>query len=470
MYSGTDEYGECLHLRTNDRQQPRATISGRARVLRAVRVEAPASQGDCYAPLLPRNAGAQVISFTLRRGDGGPIDPRVAAIVPWVVNSPAPGQFNVDGEVRMIEAGERYQLLVIAAPPWPDASLSGQVVFDTGVAEQPRYDVTFHVHMPLRLQYDGSRLRVPANRAADLVLTTALHWSEDAPAPGIRSVNGSLPGLSGEVLTEDGRQTLRVTVSPECLPPENAECGLLVLHTDDPFRPEEAIGVCFDQPTTASRPWRGGDVRVEPASWEVGTVWQGADLRAEFRVQNGGEQPFEARAWGRPCAYVVAPRLHGMLAPGEVWPVQVRFDTSQVGAQTGRVEFGANSWNGKEISLDALVKPTHELRPGRILSFGDGGAAWTASQSVELVNLYTEPMSPSVASVRSWPPEANYGVQIEALEPGRRFRVTVTPREPVPDRYGVTLIELDTGWAELPNAKVRLYVLANEARAHAERR
>lgn len=82
-----------------------------------------------------------------------------------------------------------------------------------------------------------------------------------------------------------------------------------------------------------------------------------------------------------------------------------------------------------------------------------------------MINLYTEAMSPSILSVRSWPQDARYDVRIEPLDAGRRFRVTVTAQEPVPDRFCITLIDLATGWDTLPNSKIRIYVLANEVPA-----
>lgn len=474
-YVGTNEYGERLNIRTNDRGRPRVSLLGRAKVLRAVRVEMPPEQRDLFrAPLLPRSAGPPIMIFTLLRGDGGPLSPRVAAIEPYLVNAPGPGWFNVDAELREIQAGEQYKLIVVAAPPWPDGSLCGDVILDTGVAEQPRGEVMFHVRMPLRLAYDGDRLHVPPNRDAELVLTTPLRWSDDAPVPRIHSVTSPAPGLSAEVAVQDGQQVLRMRVSPECAPPQRGEYHLITLETDDPLRPRFCVAVHFGRPKTPSGPWDAGTapaayrpcrVQVEPETWDFGTVWQGADLRGSFAVRNVDDEAFEIVPRGGPSAHLVGHWPSGLLAPGATQSFEVVFDTSQTGAQRGTVVIRANgSWLRTELSIRGQVKPTHELRPGRIVSFGAGGAAWTVPQSVEVINLYTEPMSPSILSVRSWPQDARYDVRIEALEAGRRFRVTVTAQEPVPERFCITLIELATGWDTLPKSKMRIYVLANEAR------
>jgi hypothetical protein len=74
-----------------------------------------------------RSAGSLQRTVTLRRGDGGPITPKVTRT----------DAKDIAASIKEIKPGELYELEVTLAPPFPNGGLKSAVRLSTGVSEAP---------------------------------------------------------------------------------------------------------------------------------------------------------------------------------------------------------------------------------------------------------------------------------------------------------------------------------------------
>ena len=87
---------------------------------------------------LPEAASPSPIVVTIRRGDGGPLDLRITG----------PGRPGIQGELRVLEPGEHYELTVWLDPPQRAGRLRGWLSLRTGVPEAPTRTVPVYADVP----------------------------------------------------------------------------------------------------------------------------------------------------------------------------------------------------------------------------------------------------------------------------------------------------------------------------------
>ncbi len=171
-------------------------------------------------------------TITLTRGDGGPIDPVVVST----------GSDQIKAELREIEAGQKYELDVHAAPPWPRNMVRGNIALDTGVAESPRENIVVFGMVAPRLAARPNRFTVPATVSADLTLRTQLVWSDDRPG---KALSATVNNQELQARIEDGPEgqqyvTLQV---PKGFQAPTGVGNVVSVRTDDPEMPVLQISV-----------------------------------------------------------------------------------------------------------------------------------------------------------------------------------------------------------------------------------
>jgi len=127
-------YTKVVTVTGNDPAQPKATLTVRGKVLVPIQVTPRlANFGK-----LPDAASPAPVVVTIRRGDGGPIDPRIT-------NAVRPG---IQGELRVVKPGDHYELTVWLDPPQKPGQLRSREPLTTGVPEVPSRTVPVYADVP----------------------------------------------------------------------------------------------------------------------------------------------------------------------------------------------------------------------------------------------------------------------------------------------------------------------------------
>ncbi len=127
-------YSKVVTVTGNDPARPKAQLTVRGRVLVPIRMTPRLANFG----MLPDAATPTPIVVTIRRGDGGPIDPKITG----------PGRPGIQGELRVVEPGEHYELAVWLEPPQKPGRLRTWIPLRTGVSEVPSRTVPVYAEVP----------------------------------------------------------------------------------------------------------------------------------------------------------------------------------------------------------------------------------------------------------------------------------------------------------------------------------
>ena len=132
---------DSVYLQTNDRANPKPSQHGSAKFRSALLLDCEKYGNGWFVDFreLSRDAGPQTKSVELRRGDGGPLNPKVLGIEPWPRDAQHTQAPSAEAKLRVIESGERYALDITIRPPYD----AGRIRLATGVPEQPEDEVQF---------------------------------------------------------------------------------------------------------------------------------------------------------------------------------------------------------------------------------------------------------------------------------------------------------------------------------------
>ena len=243
-----------IAMTTNDRQNVTVTLDGEVNVLSAVRVEPDAVT---FAQL-KRDAPEQQSTLTIKRGDAGPIHPRVITT----------GNPIVKANLREVEAGEKYELEVTLSPPWPNNVIQSNVQIDTGVKEAPQENIRVFANVIPRLQAAPPRFMIQSEPRSDLDLSVRLNWDG---APGkILEATPSDPATTARVSDENGHPVVFLHV-PAGYNPTNRTGQSVTIKTDDPVVPTMQVPLFITaQPV----------VGASPAAQSVGAAQARPSVRA----------------------------------------------------------------------------------------------------------------------------------------------------------------------------------------------
>ena len=158
------------------------------------------------------------------------------------------------------------------------------------------------------------------------------------------------------------------------------------------------------------------------SDFDFGRVLKGTPVEHEFIVKNERSSPLviDAVRLTAPLTLVKAPTT---LAPGAQGVVRVRLDTSRIaGLFEGRVVLTlVDSEDEIGLTLSGTVYQTVEASPQPVL-FVITDRDQIREQSIELVSHESGPVE--ITSVTH--PHDRFATRIETLEPGKRYRLTLT--------------------------------------------
>lgn len=215
-----------ITLTSNDRQNVTTSLQGETTVLSGVRLQ---PEVVTFAQV-KRDSEEQKQTVTITRGDGGPLSPKIVA----------PANPQIKTELREIEAGEKYELDVRIVPPWPNGSLQGVVVLETGIEQAPRENIRVTANITPRVQSVPQRYLIQAEPKADMELSARLNW-DGSPAK-ILDVTTSDPATSVQ-FTDDNNQQIIVLHVPAGYNPQNKMGNSVTIKTDDKAIPVMQIPI-----------------------------------------------------------------------------------------------------------------------------------------------------------------------------------------------------------------------------------
>lgn len=184
-------------LQTNDPQQRQVELTCAAPVKFACHVE----PGGVMLGEIPRTDKTRTGVVKIRRGDGGPLKPRLK-------EGGTPG---VRAALREVTAGELYELEVTVEAPWPQDTLQAGITFETGVPESPERTVYVHALICERLVFEPAIVCIPDKTTEARDIPTRLFWCGGPPAT-IKEMTIDDPRLKVQVGTHKGQPALIVTV------------------------------------------------------------------------------------------------------------------------------------------------------------------------------------------------------------------------------------------------------------------
>ncbi len=219
-------------VQTNDRAMPTFRLEAAMMIMTALKADPPSASFIKVA----RSAGPQTQVVKLKRGDGGPLNPKITKCNPAAVSA----------TVREVEPGEQYEVTVTVSPPWPNGSLNGSVMIDTGVPEAGQESIPVAATITPRLAAQPASFRVPAKLDADADLQAKLVWSDGQSANVLgATVNDSKCEV--RVDEADGQQVIVLHVPAGYQPAR--PMGLMVqVQTDDPEAPTLQIPISSVRP------------------------------------------------------------------------------------------------------------------------------------------------------------------------------------------------------------------------------
>jgi hypothetical protein len=227
-----------INVQTNDRAKLNLALECNATVKTAIRTEPP----TVFINNVKRDAESVVQTVKLKRGDGGPLAPKILA----------EGGRQFTATLTTVREGEEYDLTLTAKPPWPNMQLTGSVLLMTGVAEAPQQTIPVAVSIVPRLRTEPRQVIVPGVQTATAERTFPMQVIWDGQPGKILQATVSDPGLTVELAEENKKLVLKV---PANFTPRTAGGGVVItLQTDDPIVPALSVPIYITQPPAAGGP------------------------------------------------------------------------------------------------------------------------------------------------------------------------------------------------------------------------
>ena len=190
------------------------------------------------------DGGDNTQKVTLKRGDGGPVTPKLKPV----------DTEGVEAKLIEIKPGEHYELDVTVTAPLPKASLRTTLVLETGLADAPTISIPVYARTAPRVTVVPQRFTIPAKRNSDITSKVYLNWA-DKGEHKILSAEVNDPELSIKVeepKNDKGKQMVILTVPLGFQQSKGTRYA--TIHTDDAKSPKITVPITFSRARTARSP------------------------------------------------------------------------------------------------------------------------------------------------------------------------------------------------------------------------
>ncbi len=222
------EFSKPISVTTNDPENPNIRLICAGQILEAMKFDT--SRIDFGKASRTPTTRQKVVVVT--RGDGGPLTPGVTP----------PKSKNLKAELREIEKGERYELVVTLVPPFAIDRVVETLKLQTGVPEAPGVTIRVVASVFPRLAVKPKRFSVPADPKPEWQQQVRLTWDDNQPYR-ILAATVDDPNLKVRIEDVNGRQRVLLRVAEGLKP--TAGNHTVTVETDDPEMPTVEILVLF---------------------------------------------------------------------------------------------------------------------------------------------------------------------------------------------------------------------------------
>ncbi|MBK9121220.1 MAG: DUF1573 domain-containing protein [Phycisphaerales bacterium] len=210
------------------------------------------------------------------------------------------------------------------------------------------------------------------------------------------------------------------------------------------------VGPAFAQPA-------GGAPRFEIDSreFDFGTVWQGEKVLRAFTIRNVGTAPLTLDVESS-CGCTVPSKPESPLAPGAETKMEIEYQTyNRPGAANHIVTLKSNdpAAAAVRIQVRGQVQQVYAAQP-RDLIYGELLTDEQRENFIEFENFYTSPMRPELIPNQDFGP---FEVRVDELEAGRKFRLVVRTRPPIPLGSHDLRVRLRTGLDVMPELQFAVF-------------
>lgn len=193
--------------------------------------------------------------------------------------------------------------------------------------------------------------------------------------------------------------------------------------------------------------------------FHFGTVLQGSPVEHEFPLRNDGTRPLRIAGVQLSPPLQLA-RMPAVIPPGETARLRLTLDTAQLeGEYQGQLLVMLADANAapRAFSVKGRVTPPIEILPHAafFLSTAKGSEK---SGSVEIVNHEAQPLTLTLDPAAL----AEYRPTLDVLEPGRRYRLTVTVPASAPAGRHSSRLELKSSSPSRPTLHIGLNTIVRE--------
>jgi len=271
-----------ITVMTNDRNSQTVSLECEAEILSALKCD---PETVNFGQIKRSDAKIEKL-VKITRGNGGPLNLKVGAI-----NNP-----QITAELREIEPGERYELQVVAQPPWPNGMLRASVPVETGLEQAPSENISVFGNVAARAQVNPQRFTIRPDPENGLKLVARLNWDDNQPGK-ITEATVNDPALKVQVEDQDNQQVVVLDVPAGYNPPRGKGTQVTV-KTDDPAVPALQIPVFAittptSEPAAATTGPAGGPAmqRANPAMLRARAIEPSPAPPTPASAPAGGAQP-----------------------------------------------------------------------------------------------------------------------------------------------------------------------------------
>ncbi len=131
---------------------------------------------------------------------------------PASLSPPKSNNPGIKGELKVVEPGKKFEVVVSLVPPLQGGVLGASLSFETGLAEYPRFEVPVSVYLSADIEVYPNRLSLPAKRSNDVQRTFSINnnsttpikiWEAKALNPLIKtSIEETRPGFTYKLIVD----------------------------------------------------------------------------------------------------------------------------------------------------------------------------------------------------------------------------------------------------------------------------
>ncbi len=198
-------------------------------------------------------------------------------------------------------------------------------------------------------------------------------------------------------------------------------------------------------------------LEAENLEWDFGTVWQGEPLEHIVTLKNVGDAPLEITEVKSSCGCTTPSKPKSPLMPGESDKLTVSYNSkSKMGKANQTITLTTNDPQQARVIVRVRgeVKPCYELKPKSGVMFGSLLSSTRETRTVEIRNLYDQPLSLEVKAEQDTSP---YELKLKEVEEGQLFELAVSTVPPLPVGTVQTSIKLATNLERYPELPITVF-------------